>query len=243
MAERKIEKALYGPSTFEVAVGAILGFAVGVVAACVYLVFKPVIRTPQMPKEPVAHTVYLVPGNENSTKAKAWQAKQKAFLTGSEVSLNEEELNAWAATIGTPAQNTPAPKPGPKPAAKPPATEKDKDKPAENQPFFSASAPNFRIISDKLQISAKCTLNYYGIATDVWVVATGRFERSGDHYRFDPETFYFGSCPMHKLPALGAIARTQLLDTQKVPDDFRAAWAKVTAISIEGGLMKVATAQ
>jgi hypothetical protein len=86
-------------------------------------------------------------------------------------------------------------------------------------------------------------LNYYGISQEVWVVATGRFERSGDAYRFDPETFYFGSCPMHKLPAIGAFLRSQMLDTEKVPDDFRAAWAKITAISVENGVMKVATAQ
>lgn len=238
MAERKIEKALYGPSTLEVALGAVLGFAVGVVVACVYLVFKPVQRVATMPKEPVANVIYFTPGNESSTKARGWKEKQKAFLAGSEVTLNEEELNAWAATIGTPATN--APKPAAKPATPPPA---DKAKPAENQPFFSASAPNFRIIADKLQISAKCTLNYYGIASDVWVVATGRFERDGDRYRFNPETFYFGSCPMHKLPALGTFVRGPLVDTQKVPDDFRAAWAKITAISIEEGLMKVATAQ
>jgi hypothetical protein len=234
MAERKIEKALYGPSTLEVALGAVLGFGVGVVAACVYLVFKPVLRVSEIPKEPVAHVVYFKPGNESSTKSRGWQAKQKAFLAGNEVSLSEEELNAWGSTIGTPAQI----KPAAKPAAPPPGA---KDKPAENLPFISASAPNFRIIADKLQISTKCTLNYYGLMQEVWVVATGRFEHDGDRYRFDPETFYFGSCPMHKLPALGALVRGPLLDTQKVPDDFRAAWAKITAISVENGLMKVAT--
>jgi hypothetical protein len=239
MAERNIEKALYGPSTLEVALGAVLGLAVGIVAACVYLVFKPVQRVSSMPKEPVPHTVYFTPGNESSAKSRGWKDKQKAFLAGNEVTLSEEELNAWAASIGTPASAAPA-----KPAAKPATPNpNDKKKPSESQPFFSASAPNFHIITDKLQISAKCTLNYYGIAKDIWVVATGRFERDGDRYRFDPETFYFGSCPMHKLPAMGSIVRSQLIDTQKVPDDFRAAWNKIAAISIEAGVMKVVTAQ
>ena len=38
MADKKLEKALYGPSMTEVALGAVLGLIVGVLAACVYLI-------------------------------------------------------------------------------------------------------------------------------------------------------------------------------------------------------------
>ena len=42
MADKNIEKALYGPSYLEVALGAILGILIGVFAAGLYFVFKPV---------------------------------------------------------------------------------------------------------------------------------------------------------------------------------------------------------
>src|SRR5688500_75518 len=65
MADKKIEKALYGPSTTEVALGAILGLAAGLLAACVYLVFRPVLQVKEMPKEDdvVRGAIYFIPGS------------------------------------------------------------------------------------------------------------------------------------------------------------------------------------
>src|SRR6187551_1362179 len=115
MADKKLEKALYGPSTTEVALGAILGLAAGLLAACVYLVFKPVLQVKEMPKEKdvVRGAVYFIPGSESTAKGKGYVAKQKALVGGTAVELTEDELNAWStATFGaqpkSPAPATPA---------------------------------------------------------------------------------------------------------------------------------------
>jgi hypothetical protein len=241
MADKKIEKALYGPSTTEVALGAILGFLLGVVVACVYLVWKPVQRVVQMPKEPVPNVVYFLPGTENSTKGRAWQAKLKTLTNGGAASFNEEELNAFASTIEPPPVGT-APK-APDPAK--PAKPGDAAKPAEpakpQGDVFTCSDLNFHILKDdKLQISLKCAVNYYGIGTDVYVLATGTFGRVGESYVFQPDTYYFGSCPLHKLPVGSVFITSRILGAFKLPDSMRA-WDKISSIKIEGGLMKVTT--
>ena len=92
MADKKIEKALYGPSVTEVALGAVLGLICGVLVACLYLVFKPVQQLKELPKEPSRSVVYYIPGSESSAKSKGWQAKQKQLIDGTGISLVEDEL-------------------------------------------------------------------------------------------------------------------------------------------------------
>ena len=60
MADKKLEKALYGPSMTEVALGAVLGLLLGLLAASVYLVFKPVAAVKELPKEPLRSVVYYI---------------------------------------------------------------------------------------------------------------------------------------------------------------------------------------
>src|SRR5690242_8328134 len=101
MADKKLEKALYGPSVTEVALGAVLGLIAGVLVAVVYLVFKPVAQVKAMPKETLRSVVYYLPGNDSNAKSRGWQAKQKQFLAGTSVTVVEDELNAWSASVGT----------------------------------------------------------------------------------------------------------------------------------------------
>jgi hypothetical protein len=240
MADKRIEKALYGPSTTEVALGALLGFLVGVLAACVYLVWKPVQKVTKLPEPDkiVAGTVYFLPGTESSAKARNWQSKQKTFVAGGQIQLNEEELNAWSASLGAP----PAPPPANAGAkAKPEA--KDAAKPAAPAGFLIPAPPNFRIADNKLQIGFKCTLNYFGLTYDVIVLATGTFEKQDGRFTFKPATFYFGSCPLHKLPGVSSFVGNRLLAAEKVPDEIRTAWAKISDIGLQGNLLTVATAR
>ena len=250
MADKKLDKALYGPSVTEVALGAFLGLIAGVLVACVYLVFKPVAQVKALPKEPLRSVVYFIPGEESNAKGKNWQAKQKQFLAGTSVVVVEDELNAWAASAAAPA---PAAKPGapkpktpekPKPAAK--ASEKPKpadDKAEDSKPapegFIIPYAPNFKVVEDKLQIGVKCTLNWYGLTYDTIVLATGSFGKSGDQVVFVPEKVYLGSCPVHLLPAVSGLLMSQIIAKEKVPDEIRTAWTKLTAATIEGGTVKL----
>lgn len=236
MADKKIDKALYGPSVTEVALGAVLGLVVGVLAACVYLVFKPVSQVKELPKEPLRSVVYYIPGGESSAKSRTWQAKQKQFVAGTSVSVVEDELNAWSGTLGaaTPAAAKPAaakPKPGDKAKA-------DDSKPAEDG-IIIPYAPNFKVVGDKLQVGLKCTLNWYGLTYDTTVIATGGFAKSGDQVAFVPDKVYLGSCPLHLLPSVPGLLVSHVIAKEKVSDEMRTAWAKLTAVTIEGGAVKL----
>jgi hypothetical protein len=231
MAEnKKIEKALYGPSTTEVALGALLGLAAGVLAACVYLVFKPVAVVKEIPKETVRGMVYYLPGSESSSKGRTWSAKQKQFIAGTSISVVEDELNAWA--ISTFGADKAPPKPG-APGAKP-------DAGATDNSIFQPGTPNFKIAEGKMQIGFKCILNWYGLTHEVMVVATGGFVRSGDRFVYQPDSFHLGSCPLHLLPSIAEPMLDHLIGKKKIPDELRSAWVKVDDVSIEGNTLKLA---
>lgn len=230
MADKKVEKALYGPSTVEVALGAVLGLFFGVVFAAVYLVIKPVATVKEMPKEPVKGMVYHLSGRTDAVKARNWQAKATTFAKGGSVVATEEELNAWAASLAA-ASAAPAKSATPPPAAAAPA----------NNDFLSAGGLNFRLDGDKLHVSQKVLLNYYGLSKEVVMQAEGGFARAGDGFVFRPERVYLGSCPMHMLPGLTPALARALVAKQKVPDDFRAAWARISDVAVDGGLLKITT--
>jgi hypothetical protein len=233
MADKKLEKALYGPSTTEVALGAILGLAAGLLVACVYLVFKPVLQVKEMPKDKdvVRGAVYYLPGSDNGTKGKGYVAKQKALVSGSAVELNEDELNAWStATFGAP------PKPAPAAAAKGPGGD------AANPGYdgiFNPGTPNFKIAHNNLQIGVKCVLNWYGLTHEVTMLTVGSFAHEGDDVVFVPQQVFLGSCPLHLIPKVAPPLMAHILSKKKVPDEIKSAWAKVNDATIEGNTLKL----
>ncbi len=234
MADKKIEKALYGPSLTEVALGAVLGLTVGVLAACVYLVFKPVLLVKEMPKELARGTVYYLPGNESNAKNRAWSAKQKQFVAGTTVTLVEDELNAWAASAFVVAGPKAAPKAAPKPGAKP------EEAPAiPLNGVLNPGTPNFKIAGGKLQIGFKCILNWYGLTKEVMVVTTGDLVKSGDKFVYSARTIYLGSCPVHLLPVVAGPLMSALLDKKPAPDAINSAWAKLSDVTMDGSTLKL----
>jgi len=239
MAANKLEKALYGPSLVEVILGAILGLLVGVLVACVYLVFRPVQTVPAMPKEPLRNVVYYIPGVDSNAKGKSWQAKHQQFLAGARVSLVEDELNEWASSLKMPTAAAPAAPAKPAKPAKPGEKPEPPKAPAPDG-FVIPSKPNFRIANGKLQIGMQCTLNWYGVMTDVTLQATGGLQKDGDAFVFVPETVYLGSCPLHLLPMIPGLLVSHISAYEPVADDFKAAWAKLTDVKIEGSTLKLA---
>lgn len=227
MAEnKKIEKALYGPSATEVALGALLGLLAGVIAACVYLVLKPVTPVKELPKEPVRGMLYYIAGSDSSTKGRTWTAKQKQFVAGTSVTLVEDELNVWAASVfgATP---------------KAPAGAKGAEAKSADDGIFQPGTPNFRIVGGKLQIGTKCVLNWYGLTHEVQVIATGGFERAGDRVVFKPETLHFGSCPLHLLPSVAMPLFDHLVGKKKIPDEIKSAWIKLDEVAVDGAALKL----
>ncbi len=236
MADKKIEKALYGPSTTEVALGAILGLITGLLCACVYLVFKPVQQVKELPKEPVRGTVYYIPGSDSTAKSKAITAKQKTFIAGGSVELNEDELNAWStATFASAPAPAPA-KPGAKPATPAPAA--PAGAPALDG-IFNPDRPNFKIKDGTLQIGFKCVLNWYGLTHEVIVLTTGTLQPSGDDFVYVPKTLYLGSCPVHLIPGAPKPLLEHLIGKKKVPDEIKSAWAKATDVTLDGSTLKI----
>lgn len=236
MANKKIEKALYGPSTLEVAIGALLGLLLGVVAAAVFLVFKPVQTVKEKPKEMTKGVVYYWAGRTDPNKARAWQDKIATFTKGGAVVLSEDELNAWATSVSGGAAVQPAAKPGEKPKgdAKSPTDSGSSD-------FVSASGLNFRIEDGHLHLAAKVLLNYYGLTKEVMLQASGGFAPSNEGYVFKPDQVLLGSCPVSSLPWVSGALTRSLVGKVKVSDDFRAAWMKITEATVEGDLVKVTT--
>ena len=239
MAAKNLEKALYGPSLVEVALGALLGLILGLLAACAFLVFKPVVTVMELPKKIDRGTVYYIAGHESSAKSKGWQNKLKQFAAGGNIVVVEDELNAWAAALGAagaPAAPTPA---APKSATPAPAAPKPEEAKPATDGIFSPGRPNFRLVDGKLQIGFGCTLNWYGLTQDVVVKTTGTFRHDGDGVVYVPDTFYLGSCPMHLLPAVAGPLAAHLLTREKVPDDVRSAWAKLKDATIDGTTLKL----
>lgn len=232
MAAKNIEKALYGPSLTEVILGAVLGLLSGVAVACVYLVFKPVPTVKEMPKEPARGMVYYLPGTDSRAKSKGWETKMKQFLAGTTVQLNEDELNAWIASMKTPA---PA-----KPAAAPAAPGTPAPAAPVQEGYVIPGTPNVRLVDGKMQVGLPCILNWYGLATEVTVQMTGTFKKEGEVHVYTPEKVYLGSCPLHILPVAGSWLNGFIAEKQKFPDETRAAWAKLSDVTLTGGTLTLA---
>ncbi len=230
MSTRKIERALYGPSTTEVALGALLGLLLGVFLACVYLVTKQPQKVSEVPKDPLTGTVYYRLGSEDATKSVAWQTKQAEFLAGGTVDLVEEELNAWAAAQFAPVA----------PAAKPAASADTPPPPPAEPDFLAFSRPNFHVTGDHLQIAVQLTLNYSGLSYSTLALVTGSFVRKDDQVVFAADKIHVGSCPMHVLPGVRKKTADWVLASLKLTDDHRVAWTKVERVSIGGGIIKIA---
>lgn len=242
MANKKIDQALYGPSTLEVALGAGLGLVSGVIVAAGFLMLKPAQPPAPPTKDPAAApakgVVIYQPGKVDPNRGRGWRAKHDTLVQGGEVLLTEEELNGWAATLSATAAPAPA-KAAAQPGAPPsPAAPAAAESPQE---LLTTKSVNFRVVGDRLQVSARVTLDYYGIGTEIVFQATGRFEPRGAAFVFAPETAYFGSCPLHRLPGATPLLLRTLVHRQKISDELRAAWPRLTALAVENGLVKVAT--
>lgn len=221
MADKKLEKALYGPSTLEVALGAALGLLLGLSLACVYLVLKPVTKVTELPKEMAKGEVYYIAGESNSAKARDLKSKEQVFASGGSVSFNEAELNAWLGSQGVAAT-----KPGDKPAA---------------PGFVTLSGMNFRIVGAKVQIALKVSFDVYGSTKDVTLQTVGTFAKNGAGFAFVPDKLYLGSCPVHTVPGATTMLASRAMAQMQGSDDFRSVWDRVTAITVADGLLNITT--
>lgn len=69
--------------------------------------------------------------------------------------------------------------------------------------------------------------------------AHGGFVKTGDGFVFAPKTMYLGSCPIDRLPLVAGYVREKILAEYPMPADLKAAWAKLTDVTVEGNTLKL----
>ncbi len=224
----KVDRAIHGPTWAEVLLGAVLSLVLGVVIGALLLVLKPVVTATEMPKEPVAGTVYYLPGARDGSAGRQAMVKRKAFVAGQSVKVTEQEINALADAAAAPAAPAPA-KPGEKAAPAPAASG-----------FLNPGTPNVRIRNGTMQVGVPLAVDVFGFGAKIMVVAQGGFEKDGDTFAYEPSELYLGSCPVQRLPFLSSYVRKQLLAAHPVPEDIAIAWSKLANVTIEGNTLNLA---
>lgn len=219
---KKIDRAMHGPSWTEVIVGAVLSLVLGVVIGAVLLVLRPVVVAREEPKERAPNTVYYIEGSKDGSKAREAVAKRNAFLGGQSVTLTEEEINAMIAAA----------------SAKPAAPAKDGAPAAPAEGYFTAATPNVRIRDGVLQVGVPVTISL--LDQKVIAQASGStFVKKSDGFVLEPTMMYLGSCPVQRLPFLGDYVRDKFVAAQSMPEDVKAAWARLANVSVEGNTVKL----
>ena len=173
-----------------------------------------------------AKTIYYIKGNRDGSKAKLLQEKRAAFVGGQSVTVTEDELNTHAPAA--PAAHAGAPKADSKAPAAP-----------AGDGMLNPGPLNVRLHDGRMQLSVPVVLNVLGLSTEVIVQSDGRFVKEADGFVYQPDTFYAGSCPLQRLPMAAGLVREKILLAQPIPDDIKAAWAKLANVSIEGNALKL----
>jgi len=227
----KTERALRGPGLFEITLGVVLSIVLGALLAAVYLVFKPVEAVKELPKEPELGTVYFVQGSSDSAKARQWMRKRQMLAEGgkADISFNEDELNAWVASV-VPQAPQPKPKPKSGPGAKGEAE-------GGGGPFVAVDRPNFRIRDGVLQLGLPTTINLLGLSLPVIFQARGHFERATEGYAFVADELFVGSLPTHRVPGLRDLIVSRLMAAEDIPDDLRASWKRLSRVAVLGSTL------
>ena len=241
---RKIDRALRGPSWIEVVLGALLSLILGVVIGAAVLIFRPVVVVKEMPKEEAREpgALYFVEGSRDATKGREAVAKRKAFAGGQTVTVIEDELNAIAGPAANFGPAAAPGAPGASPAPKAPekkAVDKAGAPEAPSEEMIATGTPNFRIRDNLMQIGIPVTVNLLGMTEKVVVQTKGGFAKQGDTFVYEPTEFYVGCLPVTRLPMVSDYAREKFLAGQTIPEDIRAAWSKLTNVSVEGNGLKL----
>lgn len=252
MSAKKRDMSAHEPSWAEVILGAVLSTALGIVLGVFLLAIKPSAAVKELPKEPVAGTIYYVQGSRDSAKAKQAAAKRKQFAGGASVTVTEDEINSFLPP--PPPLSTAKPKAADKEKEKPKATEKAKapekaakagekagtnGAPASTGELVTLGGPNFHLHEGKVQIAVPVTISVLGIDQAVTVLADGSFVKKGAGFGFEADTLYLGSFPATRVPFVAGFAAQKFIAALPVPEDVAAAWPKLADVAVEGNALKL----
>lgn len=215
----KIDRATYGPSWTEVIIGALLSVGIGALLAGTWLMFKPVEKVRDLPKETTSGVVYFVEGSRNGSIGAAWKQKSLLFMGGRSVDLVEQELNEAARQLSADARK---------------AKGKDAD-----EGFLTAGQLNFRIRDGELQVALPLTLNLLGNKKEIQMVAKGTFEKNGDRYVYEPNSIYVGSCPIERLPQIGDVLLGKIWEAMSQQAEVKAAWDALENVTVDGQRLRL----
>lgn len=248
---RRFDTTVYEPSWFEVIFGAILSVVIGVALGAVLLVARPVLVVKQLPRpeEQNPRDVYFVPGGRDSAKAREVPAKRKAFADGQSITLVEDHFNAllpatspvkFPEFVAKPAanQNKGAETPKAKAPDKPKAADKGGKDAVASSETVVVGVPNFRIADNVLQVAVPLEFNALGLSFTTVAQARGGIVKRDAGFGFDASELLLGSLPMHRLPFLADWARSKI-PSPSIPEDVRASWDKLAAVTIEGKTLKL----
>jgi hypothetical protein len=262
MRNRKIERALYGPTIYEVTLGLLLSLLLGAALAIAFLIFKPAEVVAEQPKEDDIKpgTVYYVAGTVDAGKAKQWMRKRQLLLDGApgEIAFTEDDLNVWfmssteagkkatekaakaqaeaAAAKVAAAKAAPKAQPG-----KPVPAGTVAPLPEEQAPtdLITPSVINFRIRDGVVQVGLPTTVSALGYTFPVVSQTRGTLQKEGDMYVFVPETIMIGSLPLHRFPNATEYVMQKVMASDSLPAELMAAWKKVKNVTVEGNAIKL----
>lgn len=268
MRNRKLERALYGPTIYEITFGVILSILLGAALAIFFLIFKPAVTVAELPKqdEIIRGATYYVTGTADTAKSKQWMRKRQLLVesTPGEIAFTEDDLNMWflnstesgqkelqkmakeaaiaeaAAAKAKAAAKTPA-KPGkPAPGAAAPAPA-DEAAPVEAPPeeLITCNVVNFRIRGGVVQVGLPGTVNTFGYQFPVVVQTHGGFEKRDDMYVFVPDEVMVGSFPLHRFPQVVDYLMKKAMTNEALPPELMAAWKKVKTVVVEDKVLKL----
>ena len=226
-----------GPGVFRLALGALLAIFVGALGGLFRLAAIPAeVVEERPPDEEIKPRVeYVVVGS--SSVARSFRDKEQDFLAGQQgvFAFSESELNTWADEsfeFEPPEGQTPEEE------AEAEAGEdgEEPEAPSADVPFLGIrpSAPNFRLVGETLQILIRFEMFIAGNAYPVAYRTRGDFAIEGNRYRFRPLETTVGSAPLPAsvlAPLLDQLV-FKIFDSSEYVDQFNAAWASVTAITI-----------
>jgi len=265
MKNRRLERALYGPTIYEVTFGLLLSLALGAGLAIVFLIFKPAEVVAELPKEDEvkAGTVYYVAGTMDHLKGKQWMRKRQMLVDGTpgEIALTEDDLNLMfmngseagkqamekaakaeaeaAAAKAAAAKPAKPAKPGSKPAvAAAPALAPTPDEQAPTD-LITPSVLNFRIRDGVVQVGLPTTIATLGYTFPVVAQMKGTFVKQGDIFMFVPETVMIGSLPLHRFPHATEYMMQRAMTSDALAPEIMAAWKKLKNVEVDGKTIKL----
>lgn len=214
MAAPKVQT---GPTTAEIVLGSLLSLVLGVLLVSLYLILKPVEVVREMPEEPELRTVYWLEGRKDAGLGRRWLFKREAFLQGQTVSLSEDEMNLWVASVYPPRVGGAA----------------------KGGSVLDPTTPLFRLDERELAIGILCKLNVFGLLERDLVVQTlggfGPPQGRGPVYLL--REFYIGSLPVHRLPVVKGMFARWVEGFYEFPEDLSAAWSRLIEAQVQDGTL------